>query len=68
MNYSPVLRRPVVAGCDRTLDWAITAPSSWQNDMQKVAIAQDGQKEAMEHAGRTGALPFVGDRMVSQRY
>lgn len=25
-----------------------------------MAITQDGQKEAMEHAGRTGGLPFVG--------
>ncbi len=41
-------------------DWAIYGPFSWQNDMQKVAITQDGQKEAMEHAGRTGGLPFVG--------
>lgn len=41
-------------------DWAIYGPFSWQNDMQTVAIAQDGQKEAMEHAGRTGGLPFVG--------
>lgn len=41
-------------------DWAIYGPFSWKNDMQKVAIAQDGQKEAMEHAGRTGGLPFVG--------
>ncbi|MDE7126034.1 MAG: DUF4982 domain-containing protein, partial [Muribaculaceae bacterium] len=41
-------------------DWAVYGPFSWQNDMQKVAIAQDGQKEAMEHAGRTGGLPFVG--------
>ena len=41
-------------------DWAIYGPFSWQNDMQNVAIAQDGQKDAMEHAGRTGGLPFVG--------
>lgn len=41
-------------------DWAIYGPFSWKNDMQKVAITQDGQKEAMEHAGRTGGLPFVG--------
>nr|WP_085929641.1 beta-galactosidase GalB [Bacteroides nordii] len=41
-------------------DWAIYGPFSIQNDRQKVAIAQDGQKEAMEHAGRTGGLPFVG--------
>lgn len=41
-------------------DWAIYGPFSSQNDKQEVAIAQDGQKEAMEHAGRTGGLPFVG--------
>ncbi|WP_321517987.1 beta-galactosidase GalB [uncultured Bacteroides sp.] len=41
-------------------DWAIYGPFSSKNDMQKVAITQDGQKEAMEHAGRTGGLPFVG--------
>ena len=41
-------------------DWAIYGPFSIQNDRQKVAIAQDGQKEALEHAGRTGGLPFVG--------
>lgn len=41
-------------------DWAIYGPFSAQNDKQEVAISQDGQKEAMEHAGRTGGLPFVG--------
>lgn len=41
-------------------DWAIYGPFSSQNDKQHVAIAQDGQKEALEHAGRTGGLPFVG--------
>ncbi len=41
-------------------DWAIYGPFSAQNDKQNVAIAQDGQTEAMEHAGRTGGLPFVG--------
>lgn len=41
-------------------DWAIYGPFSAQNDKQNVAIVQDGQKEAMEHAGRTGGLPFVG--------
>lgn len=41
-------------------DWAIYGPFSWDNDRQNVAIAQDGQQEAMEHAGRTGGLPFVG--------
>ena len=41
-------------------DWAIYGPFSSLNDKQEVAISQDGQKEAMEHAGRTGGLPFVG--------
>ena len=41
-------------------DWAIYGPFSSQNDKQHGAILQDGQKEAMEHAGRTGGLPFVG--------
>ena len=37
-------------------DWAIYGPFSSLNDKQEVAISQDGQKEAMEHAGRTGGL------------
>lgn len=41
-------------------DWAIYGPFSIMNDKQNIAITQDGQKEAMEHAGRTGGLPFVG--------
>jgi beta-galactosidase len=41
-------------------DWAIYGPFSPQNDKQFVAIVQDGQTEATEHAGRTGGLPFVG--------
>lgn len=41
-------------------DWAIYGPFDANNDRQQVAIEQDGQKEAMSHAGRTGGLPFVG--------
>ena len=41
-------------------DWAIYGPFSAKNDVQEVAITQDGQEKAMEHAGRTGGLPFVG--------
>ena len=41
-------------------DWAIYGPFSIENDKQNVAITQDGQTDAMEHAGRTGGLPFVG--------
>ena len=32
-------------------DWAIYGPFSINNDKQNVAITQDGQQEAMEHAG-----------------
>lgn len=41
-------------------DWAIYGPFSIDNDKQEMAIVQDGQQEALEHAGRTGGLPFVG--------
>ena len=41
-------------------DWAIYGPFDSRNDMQRMAIVQDGQKQAEEHAGRTGGLPFVG--------
>jgi len=41
-------------------DWAIYGPFSATNDQQTVAIAEDGQQEVMNHAGRTGGLPFVG--------
>lgn len=41
-------------------DWAIYGPFSPENDRQNVAITQDGQTEALDHAARTGGLPFVG--------
>ncbi|MDR1918203.1 MAG: DUF4982 domain-containing protein [Tannerellaceae bacterium] len=41
-------------------DWAIEGPFSPYNDRQQVAITQDGQREALQQAGRTGGLPFVG--------
>ena len=41
-------------------DWAIYGPFNIHNDQQKVAIQQDGQEAVLEHAGRTGGLPFVG--------
>lgn len=49
-------------------DWAITGPFSIQNDLQKTAISQDGQTQAMEHAGRTGGLPFVGTGWYRLRF
>ena len=41
-------------------DGAIYGPFSINNPKQELAITQDGQTEALEHAGRTGGLPFVG--------
>lgn len=41
-------------------DWAIYGPFHIENDVQRTAIKQDGQKDAIEHSGRTGGLPFVG--------
>ena len=41
-------------------DWAIYGPFDINNDRQNMAIAQDGQTEAIVHAGRTGGLPFIG--------
>ncbi len=41
-------------------DWAIYGPFSPYNDLQEMAISQDGQTEKQAHAGRTGGLPFVG--------
>lgn len=41
-------------------DWAIGGPFNEWNDRQHMAILQDGQTDAMEHAGRTGGLPFTG--------
>ena len=41
-------------------DWAIYGPFDKNNDIHRMAIVQDGQKEAIEHYGRTGGLPFTG--------
>lgn len=49
-------------------DWAIYGPFDWRNDLQNTAITQDGQKQAMEHAGRTGGLPFVGKVFYRTRF
>lgn len=46
-------------------DWAIYGPFSSQNDKQHVAISQDGQKEALEHAGTDRRIAFCRSRMVS---
>ena len=41
-------------------DWAIAGPLDKKWDLQKVAIVQNGEKEATEKSGRSGALPWIG--------
>lgn len=41
-------------------DWAITLPFSRANDLQKVAVKQNGESIATWKTGRTGGLPWVG--------
>jgi beta-galactosidase len=41
-------------------DWAIYGPFSKEIDKQVVAITQNGEKQATEKTGRTGALPHIG--------
>ena len=41
-------------------DWSIYGPFDKKWDMQKVAIVQNGETEASEKTGRTGALPHIG--------
>ena len=42
-------------------DWAIAGPFDKKWDLQKVAIEQNGEKEATEKSGRSGALPWIGE-------
>lgn len=41
-------------------DWAITGPFAIENDLQNVAVVQNGEKTASLKTGRTGGLPYVG--------
>ena len=42
-------------------DWAIASPFDKKWDLQKVAIEQNGETEATEKSGRSGALPWIGE-------
>ena len=42
-------------------DWAISGPFDKKWDLQTVAIEQNGEKEATEKSGRSGALPWIGE-------
>lgn len=41
-------------------DWAIYGPFDKANDLQRVAVEQNGETEKTEKTGRTGGLPFIG--------
>jgi len=41
-------------------DWAISGKFDRKNDLQVVAVEQNGETEATEKTGRTGGLPLVG--------
>lgn len=41
-------------------DWAVYGPFGVSNDLQNVAVTQNGEKEATVKTGRTGGLPWVG--------
>ena len=41
-------------------DWAISGPFDKKWDLQMVRIEQNGEKEATEKSGRSGALPWIG--------
>ena len=42
-------------------DWAISGPFDKQIDIQVVRIVEDGEQEATEKTGRSGALPWIGE-------
>lgn len=41
-------------------DWAIYGPFDRNNDLQEVAVEQNGETERTVKTGRTGGLPFIG--------
>ena len=42
-------------------DWAISGPFDKKWDLQVVRIVQNGEKQATEKSGRSGALPWIGE-------
>lgn len=41
-------------------DWAIYGPFNRDNDLQVIAVEQNGEVEETLKTGRTGGLPFIG--------
>ena len=49
-------------------DWAISGPFDKKWDLQLVAIEQNGEKEATEKSGRSGALPWIGEGFYKRKF
>ena len=49
-------------------DWAISGPFDKKWDLQMVAIEQNGEKEATEKSGRSGALPWIGEGHYKRKF
>ncbi|MBR6275646.1 MAG: beta-galactosidase, partial [Prevotella sp.] len=49
-------------------DWAISGPFDKKWDLQKVAIEQNGETEATEKSGRSGALPWIGEGYYKRNF
>ena len=49
-------------------DWAIAGPFDKKWDIQVVRIEQNGEKEASEKTGRSGALPWIGQGFYKRTF
>ncbi len=49
-------------------DWAISGPFDKKWDIQTVAIVQNGETQASEKTGRSGALPWIGEGYYKRNF
>lgn len=49
-------------------DWAISGPFDKKWDLQTVRIEQNGEKQATEKSGRSGALPWIGEGFYKRTF
>ena len=49
-------------------DWSISGPFDRANDLQTVAVWQNGETEETVKTGRTGGLPFIGQGTYRTRF
>ena len=48
-------------------DWAIYGPFDRSNDLQRVAVLQNGEYTPSDKTGRTGGLPYMGKGAYSRK-